>query len=129
MKVRNIILLYGVSMIVGLYTTFVLTALWGWFVSPAFHVNAISFWVMYGLTLLIGLFRSTGSDIEADNRHKIVAIALDACIPAERLEKVTEKLRVVTEQVWYGAAWKVFGQIIGNSVTLGIGFLVHVLSS
>jgi hypothetical protein len=129
MKIKNFILLYGVSMVVGLYTTFVLTVLWDWFVVPAFHLSAISFWVMYGLTLLISLFRSAGSDIEAEHRHKIVAAMLDACVPDDKREQVMEQLQEFTEEIWYQAGWKVFGQIITNSIALGIGFVVHGVAS
>lgn len=126
--VKKTVLLYTVSMVVGLYTTFVLTILWGWFAVPAFGVGAISFWVMYGLTMLIELFRSH-ADIEADHRHKIVATMLDACVPTEKREEVTERLAEFSEQIWYEAGWTVFGQIITNTITLGVGFAVHLLAS
>ena len=80
MNVRKLILFYAVSLTMGLYTAFILTRLWGWFVVPAFHVDAVSFWVMYGLTILIDLLRSDGNDVEANHRHKIVAVMLDACV-------------------------------------------------
>jgi hypothetical protein len=129
MNVKKFLLLYAVSVIVGLFTAFVLTILWSWFVVPAFHVDAVSFWVMYGLTLLIDLLRSNGNDVEADHRHKIVAIMLDACVPAERRAEVMEQLTEFTEQIWYEAGWKLFGKLLGNAMALGLGFVVHVLAS
>ena len=129
MKVKKFFLLYAVSVIVGLFTAFVLTILWSWFVVPAFHVDAISFWVMYGLTLLIDLLRSDGNNVEADHRHKIVALMLDACVPAERREEVMEQLTEFTEQIWYEAGWKLFGKLLGNATALGLGFVVHLLAS
>lgn len=129
MNVKKFLLLYAVSVIVGVFTAFVLTILWSWFVVPAFHVDAVSFWVMYGLTLLIDLLRSDGNDIEADHRHKVVAIMLDACVPAERREEVMEQLTEFTKQIWYEAGWKLFGKLLGNSMALGLGFVVHLLAS
>lgn len=129
MNVKKFLLLYAVSVIVGLFTAFVLTVLWSWFVVPAFHVDAVSFWVMYGLILLIDLLRSDGNDVEADQRHKIVAIMLDACVPAERRAEVMEQLTEFTEQIWYEAGWKLFGKLLGNAMALGLGFVVHVLAS
>lgn len=126
--VKKTVLLYTVSMGVALYTTFVLTVLWGWFVVPAFHVAPISFWVMYGLTMLIALLRSH-ADIEADHRHKIVATMLDACVPTEKRGDVMEQLAEFKDQLWYEAGWAVFGQIITNTITLGVGFAVHILAS
>jgi hypothetical protein len=101
MNVRKFLLFYAVSMMVGLFTAFVLTVLWEWFVVPAFHVAPVSFWLMYGLTLLIDLLRTEGNNIEAEHRHKIVAVMLDACVPAERREEVKEQLTEFTEQMWY----------------------------
>ena len=129
MNVQKFLLLYAVRVIVGLFTAFVLTILWSWFVVPAFHVDPVSFWVMYGLILLIDLLRSDGNDVEADHRHKIGAIMLDACVPAERRAEVMEQLTEFTEQIWYEAGWKLFGKLLGNAMALGLGFVVHVLAS
>ena len=128
MKIKRFILLYALSLIVGLYTTFVLTVLWDWFVAPAFHVSEISFWVMYGLMLLIGMLRDNGKDFEAEHRHKAVAVALDACLPEEKRQQVSEELEGLNEEVWWQAGWKVFGQVVANSLTLAIGFFIHSLT-
>ena len=92
-------------------------------------MDAVSFWVMYGLTMLIDLLRSNANDIEAEHRHKIVAVMLDACVPAERREEVKEQLTEFTEQMWYEVGWKLFGKVAGNAITLGLGFVVHGLAS
>lgn len=127
--VRKFLLLYSVSMIVGLFTAWALTVLWAWFVVPAFHVGPVSFWVMYGLTLLIDLLQPYGNDIEADHRHKIVAVMLDACVPAERRDEVKEQLTEFVDQIWYEVGWKIFGKAAVNALTLGLGFVVHILAS
>lgn len=129
MKVKNIILLYAVGMIVGLFTTFVLTVFWEWFVVPAFHVPAVSFWVMYGLTLMISLFQSQGDDFQNEHRHKIVAVMLDACVPADRREEVNEELAGFGERVWFDAGWKILGKVTANTVALCLGFVIHILAS
>jgi len=128
MKVRKFLLFYAVSMLVGLFTAWVLTVLWAWFVVPAFNVGPISFWVMYGLTLLIDLLRTNGSDIEGEHRHKIVAVMLDACVPAERRDDVMEQLTDFAEKTWYEVGWKLFGRAATNALTLGLGFVVHILA-
>lgn len=129
MKLKNFILLYGVSIIVGLYTTFVLVRLWDWFVVPAFHVRSIAFWVMYGLTLFVSAFRSNGDDVEVEQRHKIVVTLLDACVPDDKREQVKGQLQEFAEEIWYQAGSKVFIQIVANSLTLGFGFGIHLLAS
>jgi hypothetical protein len=129
MKVRKFLLFYAVSMMVGLFTAWVLTVLWTWFVVPAFHVDPASFWVMYGLTLLVDLLRTNGNDIEAEHRHKIVAVMLDACVPAERRDEVKEQLTEFADQTWYEVGWKLFGKAASNALTLALGFVVHVLAA
>ena len=99
---------YAVSMMVGLFTAWVLTILWAWFVVPALHVDPASSWVMYGLTLSVDLLRTNGNDMEAEHRYKIVAVMLDACVPAERRDEVKEQLTEFAEQTWY--------EVDGNSL-------------
>ena len=129
MKVRKLLLFYGISITVGLFTAFVLTVLWGWFVVPAFNVAPVSFWVMYGLTLIIGLLQTDGNNIEAEHQHKVVAVMLDACVPAERREEVSEQLTEFGDQIWYEVGRKLFGKAAGIAFTLAVGFVVHILAS
>ena len=125
----KVILFFVVSMIVGLFTAFVLTVFWEWFVAPAFHVQALSFWVMYGLTMMVELLRSSSNDIEAELRHKTLAVMLDACVPADRREEVMEQLTEFAERTWYDLGWKLFGRVASNVVVLCLGFVVHLLAS
>src|SRR5215469_5975666 len=120
MKVRKLLLFYGISITVGLFTAFVLTVLWGWFVVPAFNVAPVSFWVMYGLTLIIGLLQTDGNNIEAEHQHKVVAVMLDACDPAERREEVSEQLTEFGDQIWYEVGRKLFGKAAGIAFTLAV---------
>ena len=129
MKVRKFLLFYAVSILVGLFTAFVLTVLWGWFVVPTFSVAPVSFWVMYGLTLLVGLLRMDSNDTEAEHQHKVVAVMLDACVPAERREEVREELTEFAGQIWYELGWKLFGKAAGIAFNLAVGFFVHILAS
>ena len=128
MNVKKFLLIWAVGGIVGLFTAYVLTVLWGWFVVPAFHVDGVSFWGMYGLTLLIDLLRSDGNDIDAEYRHKIVAVMLDACVPTERREEVSEQLTEFSEQMWHEAGWKLVGRVTHNALALGLGFVVHIFA-
>lgn len=120
--------LYAISTVVGLYTTFVLMSLWDWFVSPTFHIGEISFWTMFGFNLLIGLFRA-GDDSGEQIRFKVITTVLDACVPDEKKEDVKSELDEMEKQVWWDMGLKVFGQVFANSVTLGIGFVVHLLAA
>jgi hypothetical protein len=69
-------LFFGLSLIIHLYTTLVLTILWNWFVVPAFHVSDISFWLMYGLVLIVSMFSNpSDQSLDADRRTKSLMIA------------------------------------------------------
>ena len=41
---------------IGLFTTWARLKLWEWFAVPYLHLPDLSFWTMYGLTVLIGTF-------------------------------------------------------------------------
>src|SRR6266481_5640534 len=92
------VLLFIVAMVVRLYTTFVLENLWNWFVSDAFHLSHISFWVMYGVVLFIGLL-TVDFNYEQARRFKVLAIGIDACIPENLREMVNKQLEDQDDQV------------------------------
>jgi hypothetical protein len=125
------IVLYASSMVVALYTTFVLKFLWAWFVVPAFHITEISFWVMYGTTLLIGLLRQDdhNNDMWQEHRHAILARMLLACVPSEKMHDVMAELKEHEKSIWSKVKWHIFGQFAGSTITLGIGFVVHMVAS
>jgi hypothetical protein len=123
MKKTALFMLTGA--IVGMYTTFVIQCLWNWFVSPAFHISEVSFWGMYGLVLLIGLFRENyGNNFADEQKWKGIAIMLDACIPEPKKDEVGIQMDQLTQVgIWVDAGFHVFGQIAGNTFTLVLGFV------
>ena len=72
--VKKIVIIWLVGMVVGLYTTFVLQSLWNWFATEAFHVSQISFWVMYGVVLVVGLL-TEGQSNKFEEEQQIVKLA------------------------------------------------------
>lgn len=120
---KKSVLFWIIGAIVGLYTAFVLQNLWSWFATEAFHVSPISFWVMYGLVLIIGMF--SPEKFEETYHFKALAIGVDACIPDEKREVLHDKLREETEQVSWGVRWSIFGKLLSNTLTLAIGWAVH----
>jgi hypothetical protein len=123
-------LFFGLSLIIHLYTTLVLTILWNWFVVPALHVSDISFWLMYGLVLIVSLFSNPGDQtFEADRRTKSLMTAIEACIPEDSRELVREQIESQSKEVWIEAGALIFGRAFSNTVALGIGFIAHILAS
>ena len=124
------ILAFCLGLVVHLYTTFVLMLLWNWFVVPTFHVGDISFWTMYGLVILVSLFKDdTDKNFADERRWKALMIAIDACIPPDQKENVKHELEEVKGELWIDIGVGLFGQVLGNSLTLGIGFLIHTFAS
>ena len=119
-----------IGSILSLYTTFVIMNLWNWFASPALHVPEISFWGMFGLVLLVGLF-AEGHQIAEEAGWKNMIAVLIASVPDDRREEVAsrieeyanEKLKV---EIWLEAASKAFSRCVGNTLVLGLGFVVHI---
>jgi hypothetical protein len=122
---RMLVVMFLVGPLVGLYTTFVLENLWNWFATDALHLPAVSFWVMYGLVLIIGMFSSSGSDFEQEHRFKVLATVLDACVPEEKRELVTEQLDEHQSSMWADVGFKIFGRVLGITWTLVVGWGVH----
>ncbi len=132
MSKARLLLVYPLMFVVSLYTTLVLTVLWGWFVTAAFHVPEIGFWAMYGLVLCVNLFRgSAGAEkmVHDDQRWEKVKIAIAALVPDDRRESVMEDLQDQESDVWTLAGSSIFGDIVGNTIALGIGFVVHILAA
>ncbi|PYU66766.1 MAG: hypothetical protein DMG52_35500 [Acidobacteria bacterium] len=87
-----------VSTLVGFYSVFVLMQVWNWFAIPLLHVQEPSYWLIYGLNMLFGLMTAVGEQV-----------------PSE------------TEGIWSDVGLMIFGRVVSRSLTLGIGFLVHLL--
>ncbi len=56
-------------------------------------------------------------------------VAIDACIPEDRKEFVKEQLEDQKQNIWIEVASVLFGRVFGNAMTLGVGFVVHILAS
>jgi hypothetical protein len=120
-----------VSILVGFYSVFVLMEMWNWFAVPLLHVSESSYWMMYGVSMLFGLMTGA-SDSEQENpvherRWKSLFIALDACVPEHKTEEVREEVRSETEGIWTEVGIMIFGKVFSRSLTLGLGFVVHLL--
>src|SRR5215469_4322046 len=101
---KKLLWAFPVGIVVSLYTTFIIQNLWNWFAVPALHVPEISFWVIYGLVLLVSLLmegQKSGDKFATEQKWKVVFHALDACIPSEKQEAVMEQIKQETEGIWF----------------------------
>lgn len=124
-ELRKLPTMILVGLLVGLYTTFVLENLWNWFATQALHLPVISFWIMYGLVLIISMFKENFSDIDQEISFKGFGILLDACVPEHLKESVSAKLEDLQEGIWGEIVLKVFAKIFSATCTLVIGWAVH----
>ena len=118
-----------VSTLVGFYSVFVLMQVWNWFAIPLLHVQEPSYWLIYGLNMLFGLMTAVG---EQDNpaferRWNSLFLILNACVPEQKMEELKEEVPSETEGIWSDVGLMIFGRVVSRSLTLGIGFLVHLL--
>jgi hypothetical protein len=122
---RLLALTFLIGPLIGLYRTFVLQNLWNWFATEALHLPVISFWVMYGLVLIIGILTADYSDKQQEHAFKTFGILLDACVPDDKKEWVREQLDDVQENIWVDVGFMVFGGILDVTVALVLGWAVH----
>jgi hypothetical protein len=54
---------------------------------------------------------------------------LDACVPSGSRETVTEQLREESDGLWMNLGTWVFSLAGGYSVSLGLGFLIHIFAA
>ena len=117
------------STLVGFYSVFVLMEVWNWFAVPLLHVSEANYWLMYGVTMLFGLMTGAGEEENPlhERRWKALFIALEACLPEHKTEEVREEVRLETEGIWTDISTMIFGRVVSRSLTLGLGFVVHLL--
>jgi hypothetical protein len=116
---------WAVAIVVGFYTTFVLKTLWNWFAVPSLHVSEVSFWMMYGISMLVSTVVSR-NDAPDEERFKRLAILINACVPEHKREEVREDIDTEEAGVFGRAGIAIAGKVLDNSLTLGVGWAVHM---
>ena len=118
---------FGVSILGAAYKAFVLMLMWNWFVSPVFHTESISFWQVLGLLWLVQLFVGLDTDENPANtaRWEHLSLVLDACVPEEKREEMSDAVKQKNEEIWGQLGIYIFGQFVGYTLTLVLGWTVH----
>ena len=114
-----------IALIVGLYTSLVAMFMWNWFAVPTFNLPNVSFFQMLGLTWLINLlFVQKDKD---EDKWTILFTTLEHTIPEEKKESLNKAMNEVKDNFLIILWAKIGGQIIGNTLTLILGFFLHAL--
>jgi hypothetical protein len=126
---KKFALTWSASTLVGFNSVFVVMEVWNWFAVPLLHVSEASYWLMYGVSMLFGLLIGAGEQENPvhERRWKALFIALDACLPEHKTKEVREEVRLETEGIWTDISTMIFGRVVSRSLTLGLGFVVHLL--
>jgi hypothetical protein len=129
MTVKKVLTLYAISLAIGFYTTFVLQSLWTWFAVPAFNVPRVGYWTMYGVNLIVTLLLDRGSGEETtEQRWKVAMMVLEACVPSEKREELNAELKNETSfGMWWTLGISIFGKLVGNTITLGLGWIISTV--
>jgi hypothetical protein len=126
MGVKKLGSAYLVALVVGFYTTFVVQSLWNWFAVKAFSVPIVSYWEMYGLTMLLGLLLARdGEEAKDEQRWKSAFVVLDACVQPDKRDEVAEDIKMQGEGLWLEIGFIIFGKAIANTLTLALGWVVY----
>jgi hypothetical protein len=116
----------AVAYAVGFYTTFVVQTLWNWFAVKAFNAPSVSYWEMYGVTMLLSLLLARdGEDAENKQRWNAAFMVLDACVPADKREELLAQLKAEKDEEWQKVGSLVFAKAPGNTFALVIGWAVY----
>ena len=112
-----------------LYTAFVAMSLWNWFLASALNVHDISFWQMYGVIMLASIvIAQEDLAFKHDSQWELSERGFEVCVPEEKRAEYHEALHVIKQNMT--GLWALTGgKIIGNTVTLLLGWLIHVFAA
>jgi hypothetical protein len=67
--------------------------------------------------------------MEDDRRWELLMTGINACIPEDKMEGVEEEREYLNKGVWKVLGALGVAQLVGNTITLGIAFVVHLIAS
>jgi len=115
---------YALAMAVGFYKAFVMQSLWNWFAVPAFHLEPISYWLMYGLYILFTLIYPSEENSENQRWDRLFK-TLALCVPESQQDAVSELLQTQIDNAWFEMGMMVFGKFFSITTCLMIGWAIH----
>ena len=125
---KKAVITWTTATLVGFYSVFVLMQLWNWFAVPLLHAPEASYWLIYGMNMLFGLLTANVDNPAHERRWNSLFIILNACVPEHKMEEVKDEVRSETESIWSDVGVMIFARVVATSLTLGLGFVVHMLS-
>jgi uncharacterized membrane protein YraQ (UPF0718 family) len=124
-KLTSIAIAIFTALVIGFYTSFVFQNLWNWFLAPALHLDPISYWVMYGVSMLIRAMLSSRQDETIGHLWEQQKQLLELCVPDANRSRFHSVLKEEEENMWALAGAAAFGEFLGSTISLGFGWLIH----
>ena len=115
--------LWGFAFVGYFYTAFVLQMLWNWFAAPVFRLNPIGYWQMYGLHMLMMMVLQRNSYEENDHWKRALLMVYASVRPENKAE--VDELTQMKESEYVEAGLMMAGMVLMNTITLGIGSVLH----
>jgi hypothetical protein len=125
MNWKKLGMVFALGLVVSFYTTFVLENLWNWFAVSALGAPQISYWTAYGFVLLIRLLFDKDTTYKEQEIFGRLGMMIDACVPEEKRAELTEQLLEEDKGLVGRLFGGVFGEALGVTLTLGLGWAVH----
>ena len=127
MQPKKKFVIYAMSFIGGFYYVFMLQNFWNWFLAPILFSRNITFWEMFGLSILVDLFltKNFRREFEQDSQWKISFAILNLCVQQENLEQANNEIKKIEESLWREAVGKIFEQALGLTGVFILGWGIH----
>ena len=127
MQPKKKFVIYAMSFIGGFYYVFMLQNFWNWFLAPILFSRNITFWEMFGLSILVDLFltKNFRREFEQDSQWKISFAILNLCVKKENLKQANNEIKKIEESLWREAVGKIFEQALGLTGVFILGWGIH----
>jgi hypothetical protein len=90
------------------------------------HAPSIGYLTVYGLLLIVQLFRALPRQSE-ELKYKHLVIMLDACVRDSQREGKADELRDINKETTDVPSWMVIETLVGNTIALILGCFINGL--
>ncbi len=114
------------ALLVGVYSAFVAMCMWNWFAVQALNVPNVSFLQMIGLVWLISILVNHNQSDKDETRWRMLFTIIERCVPEEKREIISGAIAEFKYNLWDDVWSRIFWQIGAKTITLILGFVLHL---
>lgn len=119
------VITFAFILVIGFYTSFVYQHLWNWFLAPAMHIDPISYWAMYGVSMLVRGLTANAKTGKDEERWEKIKQFVELCVPDANKYVFDQIIKDEKKNLWLMASASGFGELIGSTVALMIGWSIY----